>query len=189
MPIVEIPDALFVRLQKLAIPLVDTTTTVIERLVAEGERRRTERSPSNRANGAGGTQTVVDEFDADTPPDLRHTRVLRARFGDRPVSGWNNLVHAGHIEALSRLRSLDVLKGATKSNFITGRASSQDTKKGFRYVPEIDISIQNVDAEHAWSNALRLARHLGLDIRVDFEWMQKGDAARPGARGALSWRP
>lgn len=187
MPTIEVPDSLFVRLQRLAIPLVDTTTTVLERLVAEAERRRNE-PHSARGNGTAGIQ-AVDEFDADTPPDLRHTRVLRARFGDRPVSGWNNLVHAAHVEALSRLRSLDVLRGATKSNFMMGRASSEDTKRGFRYVPEIDISIQNVDAEHAWSNALRLARHLGLEIRVDFEWMQKSDAARPGKSGALAWKP
>ncbi len=33
MPTLEIPDALFLRLQKLAVPLVDTKVTLLERLV------------------------------------------------------------------------------------------------------------------------------------------------------------
>jgi len=99
------------------------------------------------------------------------------------------LVHAAHVEAFSQLRSLDVLRGVTKSSFITGRASSGEVKRGFHHVPEINISIQNVGAENAWLNALRLARHLGAEIRVTFEWMQKNDAAHPGKTGTLSWRP
>ena len=114
--------------------------------------------------------------------------MLAARFADKPADGWNKLVHVAHEEAMSRLGSPDALRGATKSNFILGRASSEEMKKGFRYVPEINASIQNVDAGHAWSNALRLARHLNVEIRVDFEWMRKSDAALPGEKGLLVWK-
>ena len=194
MPIVEIPESLFKRLQKLAIPLVDTTVTVLERLVDRAEHDlRSKEAASTPDNGEayGGSQGKVGSstFAPDAPPDLRHTRVLTARFAGRTASGWNNLVHAAHAEALSQLQSLDVLRGVTKSNFITGRASSEDIKRGFHHVPEINISIQNVSAEHAWLNALRLARHLGVEIKVTFEWMRKNEAARPGKSGSLSWRP
>lgn len=37
MPAIEIPDSLFTRLQKLAVPLVDTPVTVIERLLSSYE--------------------------------------------------------------------------------------------------------------------------------------------------------
>jgi hypothetical protein len=138
----------------------------------------------------GGPQTQrAHEFDPDQLPDLRHTRVLLARFGKEPASGWNKLVHAAHLEALSRMKSFDALRAATSSNLIKGRASSEETKKGYRYVPQIDISIQNVDASHAWSNALRLARHLEVEIAVDFEWMNKAESSYPGMKGRLSWKP
>ena len=130
----------------------------------------------------------VPNLDPDAPPDLRHTRVLAARFAGRTAAGWNKLVHVAHEEALSQLGSLEALRGVTKSNLIVGRASSEDTKKGYRYVPRIDVSIQNVDAEHAWSNSLRLARHLDAEVRVDFEWMRKSDAAFPGYKGRLAWK-
>ncbi len=92
MPTIEIPDALFNRLQKLAIPLVDTPTTVIEH--------------------------VID-----------------------------------HYESCK------------------------------------DIEVAVVDAEHAWSNTLRLAEALKVQLEVDFDWMQKQEAAYPGQMGRLSWNP
>ena len=130
----------------------------------------------------------MPNLDPDAPPDLRHTRVIAARFANQTATGWNKLVHVAHEEAMSQLESLDALRSVTKSNLIAGRASSEDTKKGYRYVPKIDISIQNVSAEHAWSNTLRLARHLNAELSVDFEWMRKSDAAFPGEQGHLAWK-
>ncbi|MGA2858624.1 MAG: hypothetical protein ABSE40_17280 [Candidatus Sulfotelmatobacter sp.] len=190
MPTLEIPETLFRRLQRLAIPLVDTHTTVLERVLDDYESRRgndSDAKPERPQAPEAGPATLV--FSPDAPPDLRHASVLRARFAGKTASGWNKLVHEAHIEAMSRLGSLDALRTVTKSNFITGRASSEETRKGYRHVPEIDLSVQNVDAAHAWSNTLRLARHLRVDVSVDFEWMQKGDAAHPGKKGRLAWSP
>lgn len=200
MPAIEIPDSLFRRLQKLAVPLVDTTASVLEKLADHFEacqRAGADEQLLDRIFGKNAGRTVTEpetkskgtipEFDPDAPPDLRHTRILSARFGGRTADGWNELVHVAHTEALVCLGSVDSLRGATKSNFVVGRASQEQMKKGYRYVPQIDISIQNVDAEHAWSNVLRLAKHLGVPVAVDFEWMPKADAARPGEKGCLSW--
>jgi hypothetical protein len=190
MPTLEISESLFKRLQRLAIPLVDTQTTLLERVLDHYESRRgndPSPGPANfpRPNADSGVLT----FPPDAPPDLRHASVLSARFASRTSSGWNKLVQEAHIEAMSRLGSLDALRRVTKSNLIVGLASSEETKKGYHPVPEIHISIQNVDAAHAWSNTLRLARHLGVEVRVDFEWMQKSDASHPGRKGRLAWRP
>lgn len=189
MPTLNIPEDLFKRLQKLAIPLVDTHTTVIERLLDDYESRRRSANAQPVVPQRPKPEPSAMAFSPDAPPDLRHASVLSARFGTRVASGWNKLVQDAHIEAASRLGSLGALRKVTKSNFINGRAGSEDTKKGYRHVPEIDISIQNVDAGHAWLNALRLARHLGIEIGVDFEWMLKNDAAYPGRKGHLSWKP
>src|ERR1700686_4084140 len=142
MPTLEIPESLFKRLQRLAIPLVDTHTTVLERVLDDYESRRRNNStavPMNLQRPEADSGMLA--FNPDAPPDLRHASVLTARFASKTASGWNRLVHEAHIEAMSQLGSLDALRRATKSNFITGRASSEDTKKGYRHVPEIDISI------------------------------------------------
>jgi len=148
--------------------------------------------PATNSSGSRGNapQTQqIREFNPERPPDLRHTRVLFARFGSKHADGWNNLVHVAHAEAFLRLKSFDALKAATSSNMINGRSSSEDTKKGYRYVPEIDASIQNVDAAHALSNTLRLAKHLRAELTIDFEWMDKADAVHPGLQGKLEWKP
>jgi hypothetical protein len=136
-------------------------------------------------NVHGGT---MREFKADTPPDLRHTRVLRARFGNQTAAGWNAIVHAAHIEACANLGSAHAVKKITKSNLIVGKASSEEKKRGYRYVADIDASIQNVSAEQAWLNALDLAKRLKEEVVVEFEWMDKADSAYPGKTGRLHWK-
>jgi hypothetical protein len=180
----QVPDSIFERLQKLAIPLVDNDATLIERLLDNYESKRNgDRGPSTvrKPNPNSG----VRELDPDAPGELRHTRVVAASFAGQKATGWNELVHVAHMQAISRLGSFDALRKATRSNIALGRQSG----RGFRHVPEIDVSIQNVDAEHAWANVLRLARQLNLEVQVDFEWLDKKEAHHPGERGHLIWRP
>lgn len=206
MPTIEIPDTLFSRLQKLAIPLVDTPTTVIERVVdhyescTETEVAIVERAFAHVESWGQGKREAAPKqegearfksqaFEPKNPPDLRHTRIISAGFAGRNADGWNRLVHVAHIEAMRRLGSVDALRRMSKSNMIIGRPTSEDEKKGYRYIAEINVSIQNVDAGHAWSNALRLAEALNVEVEVDFEWMQKNEAAHPGQMGQLSCKP
>jgi hypothetical protein len=191
MTTLEIPESLFKRLQKLAVPLVDTHVTVLERIINDYESQNLNNMPPIAAGTRGrpAADPGVLEFSPDAPPDLRHADVRMARFAGRKAFGWNKLVHEAHMEAMSRLGSVEALRSATRSNFIIGRASSDDTKKGFRHVPAINISILNVDAAHAWSNTLRLARHLHVEVAVEFEWKQKSDAVHPGGKGRLAWKP
>jgi len=217
MTTLEIPESLFKRLQKHAEPLVDTHVTVLERILNDYESRRNveskrpdeppeellkrifagrQRNDDGRVKGetsgapsVSASDSKVLEFSPDAPPDLRHADVRVARFAGRTAFGWNKLVHEAHLEAMSKLGSVDSLRSVTKSNFMVGRASSEDTKRGYRHVPGMNISIQNVDAAHAWSNTLRLARHLRVEVEVEFEWKQKADAVQPGRRGLLAWKP
>jgi len=213
MTTLEIPESLFKRLQEHAEPLVDTHVTVLERILNEYESRRNANLHSNGASAdelpkatdastdraAARTDhkraTIADPdsdvltFNPDTPPDLRHADVRVARFAGRTAFGWNRLVHEAHLEAMSKLGTIEAMRNATKSNFMVGRASSEETKRGYRHVPGMNISIQNVDAAHAWSNVLRLARHLRVEVEVVFEWKQKPDSAYPGRKGRLAWKP
>ncbi len=191
MPMLEISNPVFARLQKLATPLVDTPETVLERLLDHYEQCNNQRRSSAVAVPKASSPKVAGSqlFKPDSPPDLRHARVLAARIGNTTASGWNKLVHAAHAEAFRRLGSLDALRAVTTSNLKRGRANSDDTIRGYRYLPDADVSIQNVDAQHAWSNALRLAKHLNVELTVDFEWMDKPDAAHPGMKGRLAWKP
>jgi|SRR5579872_2421269 len=191
MPAIEIPDSLFARLQKLAVPLVDTPVTVIERLLGSyeaqmGQAGATAGQPESREGRKPPSQS---EFEPRTVPSLRHTRILAAEFAGRKADGWNSLVHVAHMEAVRRLGSVEAVRRISTAKMILGRASSERAKAGYRYVAEINACIQNVDAEHAWSNTFRLAKALKVPVEVEFEWLPKSEAAHPGKTARLFWKP
>ncbi len=115
--------------------------------------------------------------------------MIAAEFAGRKADAWNNLVQVAHIEAVQRLGSVEAVRRVTTSKMIPGRANREHEKKGYRYVAEINACIQNVDAEHAWSNTHHLAKALKVPVEVYFQWSQKRDAARPGQTAHLFWKP
>ena len=57
-----------------------------------------------------------------------------------------------------------------------------------RFSEDIDISIQNVDANTAWRQVLHLARKLKCSTDVTVEWHNKTQASHPGRKGHLAWK-
>jgi hypothetical protein len=84
---------------------------------------------------------------------------------------------------MDRLKTFEAVRSATLSNIAKGRRGD----KGFRYIRDLDLAIQNVDANMAWRNVLHLAKKLGVTVRAEFEWRQKDQAAHPGKQAFLSW--
>lgn len=191
MPAIEIPDSLYLRLQKLSVPLVDTPATVLERLITVYENHmppagQIALDPEPATDMRAASQR---EFEPGTVPSLRHTRIFAADFGGRKADGWNSLIHVAHIEAVRRLGSVEAVRRISSANMILGRANWEQSKRGLRYVAEINACIQNVDAEHAWSNIFRLAKTLRVPVEVEFQWLQKSEAAYPGKTARISWKP
>ncbi len=134
MPAIQIPEVLFERLQKLAIPLVDTPATVLERLITVYEvHMGAANQISERPDLAEKTNAKSPaEIEPVTVPSLRHTRVIAAEFAGRKADAWNNLVQVAHIEAVQRLGSVEAVRRVTKSRMISGRANRKHEKKGYR---------------------------------------------------------
>lgn len=122
--------------------------------------------------------------DGERPPSLLHTRV-RGEFVGTPFSNWNDLLRIAHIHAFKEARSFEELRKMTRAQIRKGSYSDE----GYRFVPEIGISIQGVDADHAWEYALRLAVHLKVPLNVEIEWRNNDKAAHPGERGVMVWTP
>jgi hypothetical protein len=185
---IEIPEPLLKRLQKDAIPFVDTPVSVIERLADFYERHNSQKSEI-KSDILKQPQTVKapnDErkFDPHSPPNLFHTTV-RGEFGTISFSKWNDLLQIAHVQTFKKTKSFDELRKATRAQIKNGTK----TNEGYRPIPEIGISIQGVDANHAWKHALRLAIYLNVPLKAEIEWRHKDEAAFPGERGILAWAP
>jgi hypothetical protein len=181
---IEIPESLYTRLQKHAIPFVDhTPVSVIERWADHFDAQlngRVDGKVAEAATAEYGTKTL----NAMRPPDLFHTRV-RGTFGSAPFSNWNDLVRIAHTEAFAKAKSFEELRTVSHAQVRKGNHSDS----GYRFVPEIGISIQGVDANHAWTYSLQLAKYLQVPLRALIEWRHNAKAAHPGEAGLLEFVP
>jgi hypothetical protein len=178
----EIPPALFERLQKHAIPLVDTPVSVIERLAdhyeATTESLGENLKPRNSASD-------LKSFNPLNPPDFFHSKI-EGTLGDLYFRKWNELVRLAHVLGFKKAGSFDALRKATQSQIRNG---DHDGVSGFHFIPEIGISVQGVDARHAWTYALRLAQFSGVPIHATVTWRNNEKAAFPGESGTIEWVP
>src|SRR5260370_16753638 len=126
---IEIAECLFARLKKLAVAVVETLVTVLERLLGNYEAQTGQVSAVATQPQRGENQGQRQAFDTRTPPSLRHTRVIAADFAGRKADGWNSLVHAAHIEAVRRLGSVEAVRRITTSQMIFGRPTAHHGKK------------------------------------------------------------
>jgi hypothetical protein len=179
MPVLRIPDPIYRRLQAIAVPFEDTPITVIERLLNEYEARHEPHQIPEIEK--------YQVLDPDAPINLRHTRVIRAVIDGSEISqpNWNGIVDEAHMLAFQQGLSAEALIKLTLSNVVKG----ENNASGFHYLPEVNISVQGVDANLAWRNTLHLAKNLKVPIEIWFEWRDKEGAAHPGEKGKLVWIP
>src|SRR5438046_4532767 len=174
----EIPEALYKRLQKHAVPFVDTPLSVIEKWADHFEYAQNGKTASTAELPT--VEYGAKKLDPLRPPDLFHTRA-RGTFGTTPFSNWNDLVRIAHIAAFKKAGSFDELRHVTYAQV----AKDERSDSGYKFVKEIGISVQGVDANHAWQHALRLAKYLREPLRAIIEWRHNPKAAHPGETGLL----
>jgi hypothetical protein len=179
---IEISDAIFARLQKLAVPLVDSIETVIEKAADAFEREQ-----SAHANGSQKpAQSAVQpqQFSAKSPPNLTHTKMLSGKLNGRypRETTWNGLLVESIRQAKAKASTNDELRRLVPVNFVHGRKDDD----GYHFFPDIDLSVQGQDANAAWKGACQIAQQLGLPIEAEFQWRAKDGAAFPGVTGRLS---
>jgi len=143
---INISSATFVRLQRLAVPLVDDIETVINRLIDSYERQ---------PQAATAVQPLpplsnARAFDPASPPDLTHTKVLSVKFDGKLLArgaNWNGLMMEAIRKAAASATAAEDLKRLIIVNFVHGRKEDE----GYKYMPGADISVQGQDANSSWS--------------------------------------
>lgn len=177
---VELSDATFTRLQKLAVPLVDSIESVINRIAAYYEDHHAPQvAPASEHKAA-----PAKKFNGTTPPDLTHTKVLSVRLAGQPIkkNNWNGALFETIGLLKDRINSSDEARRFIIVNFVKGKKEDE----GYKFLPELDISVQGQDANAAWKGASHIARQLGISLDVEFLWRNKEQAAFPGETGCLS---
>jgi hypothetical protein len=183
MPQVDLTDATFKRLQRLARPLIDSTSDVVDRLIDHYER--THDAPA--AEPAPGEIVAALKFDPANLPPLTHTKLRSASIAGKQIDrpSWNELVRAALELAFARAGSFEELRRLTDARIVKGIK----TDEGYSPLGSLGFSVQGVDAQDAFRIVYGIVRKLAEPVEVFFEWRDKENAAHPGDTGTIAWSP
>jgi uncharacterized protein (DUF2252 family) len=63
--------------------------------------------------------------------------------------------------------------------------ATQYSNEGYKYYPELGISVQGQAAQDAWKETERIAAKWAIPVEVEFQWRQHAKAQHPGRSGFL----
>jgi hypothetical protein len=129
-------------------------------------------------------------FEAEAPPRLTHSELLDATVDGEPVRDktWNGALRAAVSAAARVARSpAERRKLFTKVRAVKWEPGNREGEKGYKYLPDVDISLQGRDADKVWEGMLGIAKELGFPIAVEFRWPHKEGVPYPGQTGRLAF--
>jgi hypothetical protein len=175
MPQLNISEEVFARMQQHATPLVDDANSVLLRALDALDA-----VSAGSSDGSG--QAVRQGF---AVPDLSFTTVQVATVAGALLgasgSYWNSILLAVIRAAAVAGATRDEITGHLLANHIAGKKEDG----GYKYVPEVDLSVQGLDANGAWKATDYLANAFKVYVKVQFIWQNNPKAAKPGATGVL----
>jgi hypothetical protein len=183
MPTINVSDSVLAELASLARPFVDhEPQDVIRRLVEHYRSNATAvEVPTAAVDG-------VKVCQPDSPPNMSFTRLKSFKVdGENVVAKsdlyWNPILFALVAMSPKKLKP-DELKKHLIVNYVDGEG---DQSKGYRFIPEVGLSVQGSDANTVWRAIFALVKAMGLSMDVEFVWEDKPKAAFPNATGTFKY--
>lgn len=182
MPVVRINDATFADLSTLKTWYsMKTPSETIHRIVREAMEQLGIERDDEHEEIANTTSEGAIQFD--TAPGLAFTKPLAASINGKALHSprWAALlltmigqVKAKGFEGEKLVRELAIPAKA-----------EQYEEEGFKYHPDLGISVQGQSATDCWKEVDRLAKKWHIPVSVKFWWRQNQKAQHPGKTGLL----
>ena len=181
MPVIRVSDAAFVELKSIATWLgTNTPSETIERLVREkSDALGLERDASDEAESPSGHEAMQFE----KAPGLSFTRLVSAKIGGVPINkvNWAGLL----VEMIAALKAKGLSGDKLVSELQVPAKARSYSDDGFKYYPDLGISVQGQSAQDAWKEVERLAKKWKISVEAMFQWRQNDKAQHPGLSGLL----
>lgn len=182
MPVVRINDATFSDLSTLKTWFgTKTPSETIDRIVRDA---MAELGMERDDLPEGGKTTTSDgAMQFDKAPGLAFTKPLAASISGKaiPSPRWSALL----LVMLRQVRA----KGFEGEKLVRELAipakAEQYEEEGFKYHPDLGISVQGQSASDCWKEVDRLAKKWRIPVSVEFWWRQNPKAQYPGKTGVL----
>lgn len=182
MPVVRINDATFADLKSIATWFgTKTPSETIDRIVREAmEQLGMERDVEPEAASIT-TSTGATEFES--APGLAFTKPLSASVNDKVIRSprWSAIL----LTMIAQVKAKGFEGQALVDELRIPSKPEQYEEEGFKYHPDLGISVQGQSASDAWKEVDRLAKRWRIPVTVEFWWRQNPKAQYPGRTGVL----
>lgn len=182
MPVVRINDGTFIDLSTLKTWFgTKSPSETIDRIVREAmEQLGIERDYEAEGVPVAPTDGALV---FDTAPSLTFTKPMKATVNGKPIQNpnWASILHV--VIAQVRAKGFEGEKLVRELTVPTKATSYEDD--GYRFYPELGISVQGQSAADAWKEVDRLAKKWRIPVTVEFVWRQNPKAQHPGKAGVL----
>ena len=180
MQTISVSDPLFARLQKHAIPFLDTPETVITRAVDALEAGR---EPS-AVEGDGRR-----DFNPAAPPNLAFTTptkiVLEGKVLEKSNTYWNNLM----VACIRKAAEDGVIPSELSALMVIPHAIGRKEGGGYFFIEDAGVSVQGQSANGAWKQVYRIVSAKKYSLDVEFFWQNEEKASMPNAKGRFHFDP
>lgn len=182
MPVIRINDATFADLSALKTWYgAKTPSETIDRIVRDTME---ELGMEHDDEPEEATVAPVDgAMQFDTPPGLAFTKPHAASINGQALHKprWSSILLAmiGQVKA----KGFGGKKLAHELAIPARDGPYQD--EGFKYHPDLGISVQGQSAPDCWKEVDRLAKKWRIPVVVEFAWRQNSKAQYPGKSGVL----
>ena len=182
MPVIRLNDATFVDLKTISTWLgTGTPSETIDAIVREKmEALDLARDIENEAVCADGAE---GDLVFEKAPGLSFTRILSASVDDgKPEKiNWAGLL----MKVIGAVKA----KGLSGEKLVTelqiAARAAEYTMDGYKFYPELGISVQGQSAMDAWKEVNRLAQKFRIPVEVRFQWRDNDKAQYPGKIGVI----
>jgi hypothetical protein len=182
MPVIRLNDAAFVDLKTISTWIgTKTPSETIDAIVREKmEVLDLERDINN---GALVNDNAEGDLVFEKAPGLSFTRILSASVdnGKPGKINWAGLL----MKVIGAVKA----KGLSGEKLVTElqipAKVSEYTMDGYKFQPDLGISIQGQSAQDAWKEISRLAQKYHIPVEVRFQWRDNEKAQHPGEIGVI----
>lgn len=182
MPVVRINDATFADISTLNTWFkTKSPSETIDRIVRDAMEQLGIEHDEEAVGSAIASTNGTLLFDS--APSLTFTKPMKASIGSETVKNpnWASILHV--MIAQVKAKGLEGEKLVRELGVPSKTTNYEDD--GYRYIPELGISVQGQSAAEAWKEVDRLAKKWLIPVNVEFVWRQNPKAQHPGKAGVL----
>lgn len=168
MPTIEVSDFALNYLKQYAEPLVDTTVSVLDRILSEHEILVASKKSAT---------SLEMRFEGKELPSVKFTTVISAKVAGKPASQkyWNNILEDLIAACVAAGAEPSDVKALLQANIMQGNHS----ENGYRYVPAAGFSFQGLEANRVCRNLVTLAVTYKVSVDIEVRWQDEEKAAFP----------